>query len=82
MTIEKPSCATESTIGFCVKSELEKDKCLALKLAPAGRRVLPKVDFVLGNSNLDCIHKVAGGQADFVNLGAKGLQTKGRIWAS
>ncbi len=72
VTIEKPSCATGAGIKFCVKSELEKGKCLALQLAAAGRRVLPKIECVLAESNLDCIQKVSNGQADLVNLGPKG----------
>lgn len=27
VTIEKPSCATGSSIKFCVKNDLEKSKC-------------------------------------------------------
>lgn len=76
VTIEKPSCATGSGIRFCVKSEVEKLKCLSLQLAAAGRRVLPRVECVLGENNLDCIQKVGNGQADLVNLSPKGETKK------
>lgn len=72
VTIEKPSCATDTSIRFCVKSEIEKSKCLALQLAAIGRRILPKVDCILGESNLDCINKIAEGEADLINLSPKG----------
>lgn len=45
---------------------------LSLQLAAAGRRVLPKVDCVLAETDLECIQKVGNGQADLVNLSPKG----------
>jgi hypothetical protein len=71
VTIEKPSCATSNSVKICVRSEIEEQKCRALKLAAMGRRILPTFSCITGESNYDCIQKVKKGEADVVTLGAK-----------
>lgn len=71
VTIEKPSCATKKTVKFCVRSEVEKQKCTALRMAAMGQRILPGFTCVLGEGSRDCTDKVAKGEADVVVLSAK-----------
>ncbi|ODM93913.1 Transferrin [Orchesella cincta] len=71
VTIEKPSCATKKTIRFCVRSEVEKLKCTALRMAAMGQRILPGFSCILGENAWDCAERVSRGEADVVVLSAK-----------
>lgn len=71
VTIEKPSCATKNTVRICVRSELEKLKCTALRMASMGQRILPGFTCILGEGSYECAYMVHRGEADVVVLSAK-----------
>ncbi|CAG7719850.1 unnamed protein product, partial [Allacma fusca] len=70
-SIEKPSCPNTRTIRFCVRSEPEKQKCMALQMAAIGRRIQPPFDCVLGEGKQDCMRKIVTGQADVMTVDAR-----------
>lgn len=71
VTIEKPSCASKKSVRICVRSEVEKLKCAALRMAAMGQRILPGFSCVGGEGSMDCAEKVAKGEADVVVLSSK-----------
>jgi len=70
-TIEKPTCPNRRITRFCVRNDLEKQKCMALRMAAVGRRISPFFDCVLGESRKDCMLKIASGQADVMSVSPK-----------
>jgi len=71
LTIEKPSCPTRRTIRICVRNDLEKLKCMALRMASIGRRIIPHMECILGEDREDCMRKVSSGQADVTTVDAR-----------
>ena len=71
VTIEKPSCSTSRVVRICVQNEIEKLKCMDLRMGAISRRIVPGFDCILGDNARDCQKKISKGEADVMVVSPK-----------
>lgn len=63
---------------WCVISRYEMQKCERMMMAFSARNLKPDLNCVLGDGAIDCIRKIAVGDADLISLDAADVYTAGR----